>query len=305
MQIHYLENKYIDKKKWDSSMKEAYNSTLYGFSWYLDVMCLRWDALATDDYKLMMPLPISTRMGKEIVIAPAHVYQLGVFGQKKISPAIIKSFVDAIPTKFKFIDLPINDFNSAQLKQSDLQKHTSYKFDLISEYSKIYEKIYTASFREKFLQTYKAGHELESNIDAQVFLDFFRENNPHSNIDDIAFLRVQTMVKTLVKYGLATIVACFANKKICAAGFFMLYQNNAICLLYAENNIGKNQDAIYLIIDSFIRDNTIKNITFEIVPGDNVALQHVVHDLNFQEYHNQTIRTNRFSLPYRIFMKSR
>jgi len=102
MQIHYLENKYIDKKKWDLSMKDAYNSSLYGFSWYLDIMCLRWDALATDDYKLMMPLPISTQMGKEVIVTPGYVHQLGVFGQKKISSTVIKSFV-VTSVRLKFV----------------------------------------------------------------------------------------------------------------------------------------------------------------------------------------------------------
>ena len=52
--ISCLENKAIDKPKWDALIAECGN--IYAYSWYLDIVHPGWDALVDDDYQAVMPL---------------------------------------------------------------------------------------------------------------------------------------------------------------------------------------------------------------------------------------------------------
>lgn len=308
MPIVYLQNKDIDRVKWDSCVRDAYNSSFYAYSWYLDIMCAKWDALVSGDYVSIMPLPISQYMGAEIVNIPFFVENLGIIATEKLNSEIEKAFLKALPRKIKYLEIPINSFNKFNYTIPHLEKKEfpRYKFDLITDYQKLYKQVYSSNFRGKFTDAIKSGLEIEQRIDTQVFLDFVRDNNNgYTYKHDDQFYRLQTLVKTLVKYGLGHVVACFYNKQLCAAGFFMYYQNCAVFSMYAENADGEKLNAANLVLDAYIRDNTIKNITLEINPRANNAINTLVNELNLEKYVSETIKLNRFSLPYKLLMRKK
>ncbi len=83
MVIKYLKHKDIDKNKWDECINEAPNGLIYGMSWYLDRVCPGWDALVSDDYEAVMPLPWKQKMGLKYVYHPLFAQQLGVFYRRE------------------------------------------------------------------------------------------------------------------------------------------------------------------------------------------------------------------------------
>ena len=56
--IHYIQHKDIDFEKWDACVANSFNRLIYGFSWYLDVVCDDWDALVLNDYEAVFPLSL-------------------------------------------------------------------------------------------------------------------------------------------------------------------------------------------------------------------------------------------------------
>ena len=62
-QIKYLQYKEIDKAKWDVCITNAPNGLIYGYSFYLDCMARRWDALVLGDYEAVMPLTWNKKYG--------------------------------------------------------------------------------------------------------------------------------------------------------------------------------------------------------------------------------------------------
>ena len=71
--INYIEHKDIDFKKWDSCVANSLNRLIYGFSWYLDVVCNDWDALVYNDYEAVFPLPKRKKWGYIIFISLSFV----------------------------------------------------------------------------------------------------------------------------------------------------------------------------------------------------------------------------------------
>ena len=84
--IRYVKYADIDKSLWDKAIEKASNGLPYAYSWYLDVMAGRWDALIAGDYLYIMPLPYNKKLlGVRQVYQPHFTQQLGVFGANSAS----------------------------------------------------------------------------------------------------------------------------------------------------------------------------------------------------------------------------
>ena len=112
MHIHYLAQEKIDHKKWDTAIDQAVNGQSYAYSWYLDCVADNWDALVTDDYTYIMPLPWNSKwLGIKQIYQPTFTQQLGVFGKEKVSEEIVFLFLKALPPSFKYILTHLNEAN--------------------------------------------------------------------------------------------------------------------------------------------------------------------------------------------------
>ncbi|MBK6963997.1 MAG: hypothetical protein IPH20_08605 [Bacteroidales bacterium] len=57
MNIRLIRHTELDKTAWDNCIDKAVNGNIYGFSWYLDIVCDEWDALVAGDYETVFLLP--------------------------------------------------------------------------------------------------------------------------------------------------------------------------------------------------------------------------------------------------------
>src|SRR4029078_29310 len=105
-QIKYLQNKEIDKAKWDACITNAPNVLIYGYSFYLDAMARHWDALVLGDYEAVMPLTWNKKYGVYYLYQPPFAAALGVFG-KQVTASLLSDFLKVIPSKFKYWDLSL------------------------------------------------------------------------------------------------------------------------------------------------------------------------------------------------------
>jgi hypothetical protein len=110
-QIKYITQQNIDKEKWDACIDLAPNGLIYAYSFYLNKMAKHWDALVLNDYETVMPLTWNKKYGFSYLYQPAFTASLGVFG-KNIMPEIVKKFLDAIPTKYKLVEISLNSGNN-------------------------------------------------------------------------------------------------------------------------------------------------------------------------------------------------
>ena len=57
MEIKYLQNSEIDRKKWDRCIATSLQQLPYAYSWYLDAAAENWDAIVINNYEAVFPLP--------------------------------------------------------------------------------------------------------------------------------------------------------------------------------------------------------------------------------------------------------
>jgi len=108
MRIKHLTHNDIDTKKWDNCISNAVNGNVYAWSWYLDIVSPNWDALVLDNYRAVMPLTWSKKYGVAYIYQPFFTQQLGLFSGDVITEEMLSLFVEAIPAKYRFIELSMN-----------------------------------------------------------------------------------------------------------------------------------------------------------------------------------------------------
>ena len=110
----YLTNDQIDFDKWDKCIERSYNGIVYAYSWYLDIVSDKWDALVLGDYEVVMPLTWRKKYSITYLVQPVYSQQLGVFSTQKLNTTIVNQFLNSIPEKYKLIDIRLNIFKSQQ-----------------------------------------------------------------------------------------------------------------------------------------------------------------------------------------------
>ena len=96
MQIKHLQHKDIDYARWDECITQSHNQLTYAHSWYLDIVSPNWEALVTENYEYIMPLPVKRKYGIPYLVQPIFVQQLGVFSKHDIPKHIIELFIKQI-----------------------------------------------------------------------------------------------------------------------------------------------------------------------------------------------------------------
>jgi len=264
-QIRYIPHNEIDKMKWDACIKSSFNGLIWGFSWYLDIVCLNWDAIVEDDYQKVMPLPFITKYNQLHIIVPPFVKQLGVFSIDKINHTIVDSFIQAIPEKFRQISLPLNDMNKTNINSYKITHVKNYQLDLIQPYVALLENIEVETHK-RIVWAKENKLTIKRTITTDEFITFYKTAQHRSNAKlTKAYEVVLTpLISTLTRFNLAEIHGAFnAEGELCGIAFFLIYLNRLSLMSIAVNDKGLENYAEYLLINDFIESNANKNVTLD------------------------------------------
>ena len=95
-------------------MSRAFPGMLYARSWYLDTVAAGWEALVLDDYRAVFPLCVRRKWGVAYLYQPPFCQQLGIFSSET-DEAIVRGFLDAIPSPYRWVDIHLNSKNRLTL----------------------------------------------------------------------------------------------------------------------------------------------------------------------------------------------
>ena len=124
-QIRYIEQRDIDKQKWDRCIHQAANGLIYGYSIYLDHMAVHWDALVLNDYQAVMPITWNKKYGFYYIFQPFLCASLGVFGNE-LNADVVGDFLKAIPRRFRLWEFSLNHGNLFRLPNFAVKQVGAY-----------------------------------------------------------------------------------------------------------------------------------------------------------------------------------
>ena len=257
MYIRHLTQKEINYNKWDAAVDQAVNGQTYAYSWYLDCVAENWDALVSDDYAYIMPLPWNAKwLGVKQIYQPIFTQQLGVFGKEKINDTIILSFLAAIPNEFKYILTHLNEENEIKdLIDFKINPRRNMLLDL-SESHEILNHNFRKSLRQRIRKGKKKLHFEINKVSPEDLVAYYKKHLNHKiGLPDSTYQRVLKLMKTALNLGQGNIYSAHFPDGSFASGIFFAESHNRMVQLFGPSvPEGKKVNAKHFLLDTIIEN---------------------------------------------------
>jgi hypothetical protein len=303
--IRYLERKDIDENKWNACIEKAFNGNLYGYSWFLDIVGPDWDALVENDYERVFPLVYRKKFGIYYIYQPFFTQQLGLYSTTKLNSGELRLFINAIPKKFKRIEVNLNTLNKIEEKDFSLIPQLNHELDLINNYEKI-KQAYSENLSRNIKKAEKAGLSVSKSIKPDDIITLFRENRGKDigHLKEKDYLRIKRIAYTAMYKGLANIQGVYDEQNQLVAGaFFILSNSKAIFLFSGLSEEGRKAGAMPFLIDQFIRAHAGQHLTLDFDGSNNPDLARFYKSFGSKECKYQRLEINR--LPFALKASAR
>lgn len=296
---HLLPND-IDYEKWDNCINESFNGNIYSLSWYLNITHPEWEALVEDDYERVMPLPVSKKYGISYILQPYFIQQLGIFSKSNLCSEKIVEFIEAIPSKIKYIDINLNIHNKLESEQFAHTNNVNHLLDLVSSYEKIRKK-YSSNAKRNLKKAEKNNLQLLKNIKPNELINLFK-NNKGKEIEgfkETEYKNLERLIYMSIHKGLGIIYGVFnSSNELCAGAFFTRHNKRLIFLFSGSNDLAKENGAMFFLIDSVIREYSPSQITFDFEGSNDKNLARFYKGFGSKEVFYKQIRINRMPFPF-------
>ena len=272
--IRYIKYSEIDKKKWDDCVDNSLNGIVYAYSWYLDIVCKKWDALVEDDYLSIFPLNYWKKSGIFYLYQPFFTQQLGVFSKNILTEEKINEFLFSIPDKFKLIEINLNTSIKNIDKNFSHQKYINLELSLDNSYENIY-KNYSKNLKRNIKKAIKNEITIKKDVDPLKIINIFRQNKGKNIkiLKDNDYSVLHELINKCVKKGKAEVWGAYTKDNQLCAGVVFVFSNNRIIFLFSGTaDIARDNGAMSFIIDRCIKENSSKKIIFDFEGSNNVNL---------------------------------
>jgi hypothetical protein len=304
-EIKYVSNKDIDHAKWDQCVTNSPFGIVYAYSWFLDRICQSWDALIWGDYLYIMPLVNNKKHGISYIFQPFFTQQLGIFSSLPTEPAIVDLFLDAIPKQFRLTDMNLNIGNVVETSNFGFRNNTTYHLDLQPEISTI-RATYNSNTRRNIQKAIQNKISISKVSDIDRFLKFTQDNLKEKSpeIKQKHYLSLQKVITYSLEHKLGEVYGAWdSGNSLVASVFFVTSTQKCIYLAASSNQPGIEGSAMFLLIDTFIQNNSGKKLILDFegsnIPG--VARFYMGFGATPETYYS--VHKNRLPWLLRIFKK--
>ena len=302
--IQYLEHNQIDKKKWDATVEECGN--IYAYSWYLDIVHPGWEALVEEDYQSVMPLTGGKKFGVNYLYQPYFVQQLGVFSKSPINPEMTQAFLDAIPSKYRFAEIRLNEDNTLNDNLQGVDYHRNVLLNLNQDYEVIRAN-YHQNTKRNLTKAEGNNLQLVNTVIPYHLVALFTDNRGAllDKWGDAEYARLTALTKVAVNKKHAFILGVTekgVGQLICAA-IFMKTQDRITFLFSGLTEEGKQRQAMTYLLDQVIRQYANQPITFDFEGSDDDNLARFYLGFGGKEVKYPSYTFNRLSALGKFVLK--
>jgi Acetyltransferase (GNAT) domain len=286
--IRYTTQDELNRQQWDSCIGHAANGLIYAHSWYLDAMCRQWHALVLNDYEAVMPLTFNKKYGICYLYQPPFTASLGIFG-KAVTAPLVKSFLDAIPAKFRYIH---GNFFSAE--GFGLYERTNYILLLNQPYETVYHQ-YRDNIKRNIKKCVQQGCTVKKDVDVSAVIELAKmQAGNFSTLSETDFANFGKLYQLLHRQQKAiTYGICTAKGELVASCVFFFSHGRAYYILVGNHPNGKTMGASHALIDAFIKDNAGSKLLLDFEGSDIRNLAFFYSSFGAKEEKYPGLRMNR------------
>jgi hypothetical protein len=252
--IRHLTYEQIDKQQWDRCIEQSMNSLIYGYSWYIDSVAPRWEALVLNDYEAVMPLVWNRKMFMSYLYQPYFTQQLGVFYRTLSAKDKLADFIKALPQTYRFIDINLNEQNEFTHPDYTLRKRKNLVLDLNKPYTKLL-KDYDSHCTRNLKKAKKVAHTMRP-VSISAAITFYRKHKGEvtSDIGSSDYKRLEQLLKQAGQHEMLLTRGVYSDTdELLAAGVFLVHNQRLIYLLGNASPKGRDARAMFLLFDHIIQ----------------------------------------------------
>lgn len=303
--IRYITHPYINKKKYDLCINLDQSGLIYGYSWYLDVVCESWDALVMDDYDAVWPLPVRYKYGQKYFFRPTAVQQLGIFTKKPLAEKQWQAFAEKLMEHCALADVYLNEGqNLPAVPKAKVAGQTNYLLSLNRSYQEIY-KNYSNNLRRNIRKGEKSEWQLFEHDSPEVLIKLFAENRGSSvKLPRRFYQDMKQIMFTLIHKGLGEVWTVYGGpNEVCAGAFWLKHKGRATFLFSGVNSWGKTYNAMPYLINEYIIYNCEKIKTLDFEGSNQEGLGRFYRSFGSEAVSYQRLFVNNLPLPIRWLKK--
>jgi hypothetical protein len=304
MEIKYLKQKEIDIKKWDKCISGSINGLVYAYSWYLDVVNENWEALVYGDYEMVMPLTNNRKFGINYLYQPAFTQQLGIFSLKQLSEEIVREFIKAIPRKYKFVEINLNKFNVISSQNNiKVQQKITYELELIRDYENIFRH-YKKNTIRNIRKATKSKVAVVQGLQPNQVINLITSSGNKQGYSENEINIIRRLIAASARKSSGLLYGAYSQyNNLCAAGLFVYSNSKACFILSVANDEAKQNGAMFLLIDEFIKQFASRNMILDFEGSMIDGIARFYAGFGAQAYNYPAIKINNLFFPLRLFKK--
>jgi hypothetical protein len=302
--LKFLSHAQINKVLWDQAMKNASNGLVYASTWYLDAVTNdNWDALVSDDYSWMMPLPIKKKGGMKYLPTPLFIQQLGIFGPGPFTPELTDHFLKHIAANIKLVEYQLNAENQAPASGIfEIKKRLNHILPLPTDKSLLI-KSYSENTSRNIKKAEKAQIRFGTASIRQMiklFQDHKEKELANWKTENYNILDRLYNVCMIRKFG-QTLGAYNGKGELIAGAFITEWKNRATFVFSCNSSEGKESGALPALIHHYLTNAPEKINLFDFEGSDLEGLARFYKSFGSIESNYVHLKLNRLPFYMRWF----
>ena len=304
--IRLLSNKELDSARWDALLAASPQGHYGAYSFFLDEVAPGWSALVLGDYEAVMPLVTRSKYGFDYICIPFFINQLGVFtALQRVSVELVDAFLQAIPKRYKFVELGLNASNRVGLKDFVMQERKGQYIDLTADYKTIAAH-YSSNLQRNLRKAEKQQLLLNNQCTPLEVVTLFKDSRGEAlgHFTEKEYVLLESVMLVLQKADMGFVRQCRnTDNELLAAAFFAHSNGRITYVKGGATAKGREAGAMHLIMDSVLREFAGKATTFDFDGSSVPSVERFNRNFTEQEYVFVTAKRN--ALPWWVrWMKS-
>ncbi len=308
----------IDDNHWNQLVENSLQKVIYGFTWYLDTVCSDWVAVVqvgANGYEAIMPLPLKSKWGKQVIDQPLFCQFLGIFSKTKLPKETYLEFLNMMSTRYAYISTysfnPHNYLDLVELKLSlphlYFSDSNTYFLDLKRPYPHLFTK-YSKDRKSNLKNSFKYNWKLNESTEVSTIIELFKDNhqaNIGGGVSQAAYELLVKLCKVVQEHASLKVFYAEKDHSIEAGIVLFIWNGMVIYIFNAANDLGRIGNARTYMLDQFFQSNTITYANFDFESPEIATIANYYKSFGAEKIPFLKIHQNNLPFPLNYIQKFR
>ncbi len=303
-EIRHIPAGMINRDEWDGWVRATANRRISACSMFLDIFAPGWGALVLGSGDAIMPLTVNRKWGISYLFQPVFVQQLGIL-MKDAGVDYTDLFLERVSSTYRFSDIALNEMNHPDAGRYHCMNMTNYLLKLDRSYDELVQGYDTNTLRNirkaVRLGVYLRPHE---HVNEVIRLFALNGRKLYPNIRSISYSRLEAVLERGLSDGFVEIRGAFSSGGELIATLCMLADYDRYVFFFSTNTLeGRNTGAMFLLVDSFIKQYSGSGRTFDFNGSVNPGMARFYKGFGSKAAIYCRIRINKLPFPFRLLKR--